>query len=66
MSTPKATHLILNQVVGKLNNTTFVIPVKRFQKKYGYLPSLKTCGSKFRDYQILTKIACGEFDVEKL
>jgi hypothetical protein len=45
---------------------TFIIQLKRFQNKYGYIPPLKTLGSKFKDNQLLHSIVNGKIVLEDL
>ncbi len=54
-----------NQVIGIMeHNIRFIIPVKRFQIKYGYVPSMKTYGSKFKDNNILFAFNAGYIDYD--
>jgi hypothetical protein len=49
-----------NHVIGYMkNNIRFVIPVTRFEKKYGYIPSVKTWGSRFKDNNIIYSFNAG-------
>lgn len=55
---------IQNHVVGLENEITVIIPLKRFQKKYGFIPEVKTLGSKLNDNYFLSSIASGQIDLK--
>lgn len=54
---------IQNHVVGLDNDITVIIPLKRFQKKYGFIPEVKTFGSKLNDNYFLSSISSGQIDL---
>jgi hypothetical protein len=53
---PSICYTILNHVVMIKNNNAIIISLGLFKNKYGYSPTLKTFGSKFRDIKYLTLI----------
>ncbi len=56
-----------NVIVGVMkNNIRFVMPEKRFEKRYGFKPSFKTWGSRLRDNKIITAYVDGEIMYEEL
>ncbi len=59
--------LIADHVVGEFTNTiSFVIPIKRFQKQYGYVPQQMTTGNVKSDRRLLPKIFSGQIPLKQL